>query len=171
MNEILLKRRLIAFLIFVIMANACSNYTSKNDYSVLALSDSLFVLNKEDNFVPSNYISNYKYVMFHCFNGNCSSCIIHLKTRASYIDSLFPKLGLIFVAQTEDTVMLNYYILDRLKFKPPVLWDKDSLFFYKMKGVINDAQTFCVNKKGEIILSGDPLSDKRIEKKMMRIVR
>lgn len=139
--------------------------------SVPEIADSLPILNID----KSEYIETVNYhdvTMFHYFDGNCSSCITDLKIRSHYIDSVFKNdIGLVFIAYAKDTVILNYYLIDRYKFKLPVLYDEKSQFYqwnkqYIDKGVV----TFLVNHNGRILITGDPVADKEIEKEYFKIL-
>ena len=73
---------------------------------------------------------------------------------------------MVFIANVEDTVLLNYYLLDRLKFKPPVLYDVHHCFYkWNKKSIDNGVGTFLINSNGDILVMGDPIYNMDIEKK------
>jgi len=110
--------------------------------------------------------------MVHYFNGNCSYCISGIVKRANYVDSIFGKnIGLLFIAESEDTASLNY-MLDKIRFGYPVLYDVEHRFYQWNKKIIDRGiKTLLINNEGNILIQGDPVNNKRIENKYFKIIR
>ena len=165
------KMMMLLIISSLIFSISCNRYRKVFLVSIPELADSLPLLNID----KSEYIETVKkhnIIMFHYFDGNCSSCIADLKMRSHYVDSIYKdELGLIFIAHAEDTVLLNYYLIDRFNFKVPVFYDSKSLFYqwnkkYIDKGIV----TFLVNRNGRILISGDPTVNKEIENKYIEYI-
>jgi len=128
------------------------------------------VLNVQDSSIIQG-IKIHKQIMVHYFNGSCSQCIAGLVEYERYTESFSDdnQLGLLFIAQTSDTIILNYYLIDKMHFKPVVLYDEHNLFIkwnrkYTNKGI----NTFLINSSGKILVGGDPLQNKNIDNKYRR---
>ncbi len=105
-------------------------------------------------------------IIVHYFNGNCSACIAKLFELEKFVDlSGNTQTGLLFIAQTNDTMLLSYH-LDRLNFKPGVLFDKGGIFYRWNKNMIDKGvSTFLVSQEGKIIFKGNPIENQDIELK------
>lgn len=166
MRNIQYKSILIFLLLFSCINPKQSN-TVFNSIKPQNVLDSMPLLNT-DTTAFLNTIRNNKAIMIHYFDGNCSSCIGNLNVRKSFVDSFFDQgtLGLIFIANTSDTVLLNYYLIDKIRFEPPVLYDYKYLFKRWNKAYIEvGIETFMVDQHGRILVAGDPIYDEEVKLK------
>ncbi|RLD82164.1 MAG: hypothetical protein DRJ07_08460 [Bacteroidetes bacterium] len=162
-------KQLLFVLLLLIVFPGCKHFDYDNVFSNLEFknfADSLPGLNTNKDELL-NMLNEHEITMVHFFNGDCSSCIAGLKIRTQYIDSLFNgTIGMVFVANVEDTVLLNYYLLDRLMFIRPVLYDVHHCFYeWNKKSIDNGIETFLINSNGDILVMGDPIYNLDIEKK------
>lgn len=103
------------------------------------------------------------------FNGDCSLCLGEM----SDVDKFFTrhkKVGLktLFIVETADTIQFNFY-RDKFDIQATVLLDYD----YRMRGngnLLGNSQIFLINNRGEILLKGDILNNKKINRKYLQII-
>ncbi len=164
-----MMKQLFVFLLLQFVFSECKHSDYNNVFNNLGFedfADSLPGLNTNKDELL-NMLNEHEITMVHFFNGDCSSCIAGLKIRTQYIDSLFNgTIGMVFVANVEDTVLLNYYLLDRLMFIQPVLYDVHHCFYeWNKKSIDNGMETFLINSNGDILVMGDPIYNLDIERK------
>jgi len=103
---------------------------------------------------------NSQYINIYYFNGDCSICIDKMtKAEAFYEEHKNEYFKTIFIVETGDTILFNYY-RDKLNIDTKILWDKN----YRLSNqTINTC--FLTNKSGNIIIEGDFIEDGKMQKK------
>lgn len=163
----------IIYSIIILSGMFSCNINSHNifgDTEIKEIKNHMPVLNVQDSSIIQG-IKIHKQIMVHYFNGSCSHCIAGLVEYEQYIESFSNdnQIGLLFVAQTTDTVLLNFYLIDKMHFKPVVLYDEQNLFYiWNRKYIDKGINTFLINNSGKVLVAGDPLQNKDIEKKYRR---
>ncbi len=167
-------KTLLVFILMTVVMSSCSHFNNNNLFDgmdIKLITDTLPVLHLNNNSVLKLF-QNKNVIMVHYFNGNCSYCISGIVKRVNYVDSILGKnIGLLFIAESEDTASLNY-MLDRIRFGYPVLYDVEHRFYQWNKKIIDRGiKTFLINNEGNILIQGDPVNNKKIENKYFKIIR
>jgi hypothetical protein len=114
-------------------------------------------------------LMNFNLLNVFVFNGDCSLCLGEMRDVDKFF-TLHEKVGLktLFIVETADTIQFNFY-RDKFDIQSTVLLDYE----YRMKEnmhVLGNSQIFLINKRGEILLQGDVINNKKINKKYLQII-
>lgn len=104
-------------------------------------------------------------ILIHYFNGSCSSCIGEIvKMDKIYANYQNDKNCLLLISYSPDTILLAYYT-DKSKISAIIMYDKEQSFFLKNNKVFQHyGNTFLINKNGKVIMSGNLINNKRVQK-------
>ena len=151
-------------ILLAVTLQAQTNFFTPNEidsmnyfYSPLYSSDSVKVSD----------IKGFYFLNVFFFNGECSLCLATMKTVEDFfLINSCESVKTLFVAQTNDTIILNFY-RDKYNIKTPIVWDNKHRV--RDKKITNeDSRCFLIDKRGNIILSGDFLTDTAIREKYIR---
>lgn len=150
--------------LIVISQNSCKPEGNNifRDCQLNEITESIPLLRKRDT-VGIADLGRKEYLMVHYFDGDCPICIAELlELKAFQLSICDPVAGLLFIANTNDTVLLNYYI-NKLDFKSVVLYDYQDIFYNWNESFINRGiTTFLIAYSGNIIIKGNPVLDSEV---------
>lgn len=153
-NSIIIAFFLIAVtLLIFISQNSCKSECNNlfRNHQLNEITEIVPLLRK-DNTIEIAELDKKEYLMVHYFDGDCPICIAELLELKEFQLSICdPIAGLLFIANTNDTILLNYYI-DKLNFKSVVLFDYQDIFYNWNESLINRGiTTFLITHSGNII--------------------
>lgn len=145
-----------------------NNHNIFNGTEIENITDHMPLLNMQDSSFFKG-IKIHEQIMVHYFNGNCSSCIVGIVEHEGYTEAFSNdnRLGLLFITRSNtDTAVLNFYLIDKMHFKHPVLYDEQNLFHkWNRKYIDKGINTFLINNSGKVLVAGNPLLSEDIDNK------
>ncbi len=168
---------IIAFFIAVtplifISQNSCKSEFNNlfRNHQLNEITEIVPLLRKDDT-IKITELDKKEYLIVHYFDGDCPICIAELLELKEFQLSICdPIAGLLFIANTNDTILLNYYI-DKLNFESVVLFDYQDIFYNWNESLINRGiTTFLITHSGNIIIKGNPILDSRVYSKYEELI-
>lgn len=132
----------------------------KNDKIDLVL-DAVQVVIDGDYYSPTDLSTN-RYKIVTALNGSCTGCISEFQR----VEALIGAIGLhnhyafLVYVYGDNLALFDYYNENDIKYRYPLLFDNSSAFIKRNRRVLdNDINSFLLNTKNEIILSGNILDE------------